>query len=665
MRREIWITVNFVVCFLLYSMVTPLFVSAGDEDILEMDLANLMDVQITSAGRKSQVLSDVPAAVYVINREKIFESGATTIAEALRLVPGLQVARINANRWAISSRGFNGTFSNKLLVQIDGRSVYTPSYSGVYWDLQHVLLEDVDRIEVIRGPGATLWGANAVNGIINVITLPASDTQGGLVSLGTGTHEKLMAGARVGTKLNTDTYARFYAMGNDRDSFVKASDGSDGNDGWKNGQAGFRIDGDKGIRHAWTLQGDIFRVESEQDVAIRPVPQFPYNDAIVDSVKSHGGNILGRWTSKNSKQDIWTAQAYYDYNTRDEYSLGQTHHTLDMDFQHRFQPSGGHDVVWGMGYRMVRDDFSNTFQVQIMPEAQATHLFSGFVQDEITIIDDLLWLTLGSKIEHNDYTGIELQPNARILWRPAKRHSFWTSVARAVRTPSRMEDSGRILQGIIPFPMYTQISLNGSPEYDAEKLIALETGYRYAATNNFSADISLFYNRYTDLGGIVQEEDRWTMYFANNVKGNTYGMEFAVTWLPVEWLETEFTYSCLQMDITGDAYSKKTIEETSPSHQAGLRLGIDLKKNLRLNLWARYTGEIKFMDFTNTDRYRYVVDDSFALDANIRWQINGNMDLTVAGQNLLDGDFMEYGSDSYLTPIEIQRTLYAKITWRF
>ena len=665
MHWKFWIYVTFVICFLLYSMVTPVFANTGDENILEMDLDSLMDVQITSAGRKSQVLSDVPAAVYVIHRKKLLESGATSIAEALRLVPGLQVARINANRWAISSRGFNGTFSNKLLVQIDGRSVYTPSYSGVYWDLQHVMLEDVDRIEVIRGPGATLWGANAVNGIINVITLPASDTQGGLVSLGTGTHEKLMASARVGTKLNTDTYARFYAMGNDRDSFVKASDGSDGNDGWKNSQAGFRIDGDKGIRHSWTLQGDIFQVESEQDVNIRAIPTPPYNDPLVDSVKSHGGNILGRWTLKDSKHDLLTIQAYYDFNTRNEFSLDQTHHTFDMDFQHRFQPAGGHDVVWGVGYRMVRDDFSNTFQVQMIPDAQTTHLFSGFVQDEITIVDDLLWLTLGSKIEHNDYTGVEIQPNARILWRPGKRHSVWTSVARAVRTPSRMEASGKIIQGIIPFPVYTEISLNGSSEYDAEKLIALEAGYRYAAGKKFSADISLFYNRYTDLGGIIQGENPESQYFANNMKGNTYGVEIAVTWLPVEWMETEFIYSCLQMDITGDEYSKKAIEDTSPSHQAGLRLGIDLTKNLRLNLWARYTGEIKFVDFINTDGYRHVINDTVSLDANIRWRINSNIDFTVAGQNLLDGDFMEYGSDGYLTPIEIQRTLYAKITWRF
>ena len=662
MRWSFWFPVNLVACFLLYSMVTSVFANAGDEDILEMDLANLMDVQITSAGRKSQALSDVSAAVYVIYREKLLDSGATTIAEALRLVPGLQVARINANRWAISSRGFNGTFSNKLLVQIDGRSVYTPSYSGVYWDLQHVLLEDVDRIEVIRGPGATLWGANAVNGIINIITLPASDTQGGLVSLGTGTHEKLMTGARVGTKLNTDTYARFYAMGNNRDSFVNASDGSDGNDGWKNAQTGFRIDGDKGIRHTWTLQGDIFQVDSEQDDTL---PFSLDNYSFVENVKSHGGNILGRWTLKDAKHDILTVQAYYDFNTRDEPSLDQTHHTLDMDFQHRFRPAAGHDVVWGMGYRMVRDDFSSTFQVQMIPDAQTTNLFSGFVQDEITIIDDLLWLTLGSKIEHNDYTGVEIQPNARILWRPGERHSVWASVARAVRTPSRMEDSGRIIQGIIPFPVYTEVSLNGSSEYDAEKLIAWETGYRYAAGTNFSADISLFYNQYTDLGGIVQGENWWSMYFANNVKGNTYGMEVAVTWQPMEWMETEFTYSCLQMDITGDAYSKKMMEDTSPSHQAGLRLGIDLTKTLRLNLWARYTGKIKFVDITNFDRYLHVIDDTVSLDANIRWRINGNIDFTVAGQNLLDGDFMEYGSDSYLTPIEIQRTLYAKITWRF
>ena len=477
-----------------------------------------------------------------------------------------------------------------------------------------------------------------------------------------------MAAARMGTTLNTDTYVRFYAMGNDRDSFVNASDGSDGNDEWKNGQAGFRIDADKGTRHTWTLQGDIFQVESDQDVNIRPIPIYPYNDPLVDNVKSHGGNILGRWTLKDTKRDILTVQAYYDFNTRDEYSLDQTHHTFDMDLQNRFQPARGHDVVWGLGYRMIRDNFSNTFQVQMVPDAETTHLFSGFAQDEITIIDDLLWLTLGSKIEHNDYTGLEIQPNVRILWRPEKRHSVWASVARAVRTPSRMEASGKIFQGFqsIQFPpWYIPAYLNGSPEYDAEKLIAWETGYRYAAGSDFSADISLFYNRYTDLGGIVEGEDLGTLYFGNNMKGNTYGLEFTVTWLPVEWMETEFTYSYLQMDITGDEYSKKIAEETSPSHQAGLRLGFDLTKNLRLNLWARYTGKIKFVDPTNIDSYLHVIDDTVSLDANVRWRINDNIDFMVAGQNLLDGELMEYGSDSYLSPIEIQRTLYAKITWLF
>lgn len=640
----------------------------ADVDMLDMDLSSLMEIQITSAGRKEQNLADVPAAVYVIDQEDIKNSGFTSVPELLRLVPGLQVARISSSKWAISSRGFNGTFANKLLVQIDGRSVYTPSYSGVYWDVQNVVLEDVDRIEVIRGPGATLWGANAVNGIINIITKQSSDTQDSLLSAGAGSHEKAMATLRHGAQFNENTYGRFYLSHHEQDSFEFAEDGSDAHDEWQITNGGFRLDGDVGLQNSWTLQGDLYHGDNDQRIDTFWTRTPPYLLQVFDRLDTNGCNLLSRWQHTFSEKSSWTLQTYYDFTNRDEKYLEQTNHTFDIDFQHRFQVQSRHDIVWGIGYRFNKDDFNNTYQVEFTPDSRSNDLFSAFLQDEITLLKEKLLLTIGSKFEYNSYTGFEVQPNMRLLWKPGARHSLWTSVARAVRTPSRIEDSGRITTAVIPAPVLFDLSIFGTSDFESERLTAYEAGYRYIPAQNFSIDIALYCNKYRGLQSYYQESQFMPIYFFNAMEGDIHGLEIATAWAPTDWLETELGYSYIEVAMDDNSaanlYQEEVSEGSSPRHRFSVRTNFDLGNNLYLNLWGHYTDQLKAASVLAVQN-NVVVDDYVNLDANVRWLPKEGLEITLAGQNLLDSGHIEFIQEAFTTPIDIQRSIYAKMTWRF
>ncbi len=647
-------------------------VQAAENDILDLDLSSLMQIQITSAGRKAQNLADVPAAVYVISQEDIHNSGVTSIPEALRMVPGLQVARISSNKWAIASRGFNGTFSNKLLVQIDGRSVYAPSYSGVYWDVQNVMLEDVDRIEIIRGPGATLWGANAVNGVINIITKQSSDTQGVLLSVGAGDHEQGMASFRYGTQFNENIYGRFYVSRHDQDAYQYTADGTDSKDDWQMTYGGFRLDGDVGLNDSWTLQADAYRGENNQRVDSIWEPNSTSPGQVQDSFNPEGANLLARWTHDISETNSWTLQTYYDYFQRNDIFVGQEYHIFDVDFQHRFQLAKNHDIIWGLGYRSIKDEFDNTFQAAFAPDSRTDTLLSAFIQDEICLLPERLWFTLGSKFEKNDYTGSEIQPSVRLLWKPKQKHSLWAAVSRAVRTPSRVEDTGQITIGVFelpspPYPagIFVPFSVIGNQDMDAEELLAYETGYRFQATENLSLDITLFYNIYDNLQTYQLTN---SLQFINGMEGKTYGGEVAAGWEPYPWLTTELSYSYieLQMDI-GDGLDPDyeiVTEESIPKHQVSIRSNIDLGHNVQLNLWGRYVDTLKTAT-TQAHDLGMEVDSYVELDANIAWQLREGLELMLVGQNLLDNHHLEFIQEYFTAPVEIERGIYAKLTWEF
>ena len=662
-----------VLCVLL--LIFSSSAMAANDNVLDLDLESLMQIQVTSAGRKEQNLMDVPAAIYVIDKEDINNSGATSIPELLRMVPGLQVARIGSSQWAITSRGFNGTFANKLLVQIDGRSVYTPSYSGVYWDVQNVVLEDVDRIEVIRGPGATLWGANAVNGIINIITKQASDTQGRLVSVGSGNHEKLMATARYGSQFNQNTYGRFYLHRHEQGAYDTLKDKTDAHDDWLITQGGFRFDGDLGLNDTWTLQGDLYQGDRNLLVSDLWIAEPPYRTEQIGTFDVDGHNILARWEHKTSDTNVGTAQIYYDYTNRKDAYLEQTNRTLDIDLQQRFQYAERHDIVWGLGYRLNSDDFSRSFQIDFTPDSDTQQTFSAFAQDEIALFANKVWLTLGSKFEHNDYSGFEVQPNVRVLWKPQDNHRLWASISRAVRTPSRIEDSSRITTLVIPpspteypfNPEPIRVSIFGKSEFKSERLIAYEVGYRYLPKESISFDLTLFFNDYDNLQAYSQPSllDP-TIYFDNTISGEVYGLEFTTQWSPTDWLKTELSYSYIDIKMKDtqaltQADQEAMIEGSSPQNQISLKASIALQDNLHLNLWGRYVDKLEKSSIVAD----FPVDDYTTLDANIRWQPVDDLELSLVGQNLFDNKHLEYISEQFTEPTEIGRSLYAKLTWHF
>jgi iron complex outermembrane receptor protein len=386
----------------------------------------LMDVEVTSVSRRPEKLTEAASAIQVITGEDIRRSGANSIPEALRLAPNLQVAQVNSSQWAVSSRGFNNVLSNKLLVMIDGRTVYTPLYAGVFWDVQDALLEDIDRIEVVSGPGGTLWGANAVNGVINIITKSAKDTQGFFMEAGAGTESNGFGSMRYGGQLSPGLYYRVYGKGFNRDELVVA-DGSDAGDGWDMGQGGFRLDWEPNQDDVLTLQSDFYDSK-------------PNPEAASDPVVAMGGNILGRWTHKISDDSDFQVQFYYDRTRRDfNDEFTENLDTYDFDAQHRFQIGDRQEIIWGLGYRRMDDSVANLELLGFDPGNKTLSLYSAFIQDEITLIEDRLRLTLGSKFEHNEYTGFEVQPSGRLAWTPSTEHTVWAAVSRAVRTPSRID----------------------------------------------------------------------------------------------------------------------------------------------------------------------------------------------------------------------------------
>jgi iron complex outermembrane receptor protein len=386
-------------------------------DLTSVSIEDLMNMTVTSVSRTEQTIANAAAAVFVITSEDIRRSGVTSIPEALRMVPGLEVARIDANKWAISSRGFNGRFASKMLVQIDGRTVYTSLFSGVFWDAQDTVLEDIERIEVIRGPGATLWGANAVNGIINIITKDAGDTKGGLLSAGGGTMERAFGTARYGTQLGSSSALRFYVKYLDRAGMDDLQTGHEAHNGWNSVRGGFRLDSEPSSSDTLTLQGDYYDERlNETYVNQTPNSIFDY------TTPSSGGNLLARWKRAFSDTDDLTLQLYYDRIEMRYAVIDEQRDTVDIDFQNRFAFGALQEIIWGAGYRFSHDRTQFPFPtLNLGPGIEDNHLFSFFVQDSIALVPDQLNLIIGSKFEHNDYTGFEVQPNARLIWTPTRQ----------------------------------------------------------------------------------------------------------------------------------------------------------------------------------------------------------------------------------------------------
>lgn len=653
--------------------------STGDNQYLDLDLVQLMQVTITSVAKKPQTLADTAAAVFVISQEDIRRSGVTSIPEALAMAPGLQVARISASKWSIAARNFGGYTSNKLLVLIDGRSVYTPAYSGTFWDMQNTLMEDIERIEVIRGPGGTIWGANAVNGVINIITRKAQATQGTLLRTGGGNQERFQGAVRHGMALGDEAFARLYVTGNDRDNNRLADGGEDSHDSWNTLQSGFRADGTVGARSEWTLQGDLFRNRGDQIVYPYWLEGPPYVRTDFGRYAAEGGNLIGSWQHDHGGGHRSSLKAYYDFNNREESYYQQKFHTFDLDLQHERRLGQSNSITLGGGYRHVDGQFASTYQVSI-PD-QGIDLYSAFLQDEITLLTDYLWLTLGTKFEHNDFTGPEWQPSIRLLWKPQTSHSLWTAVGRAVRTPSMVENGGNLVFAKFPGPSGVQtFRLQGSSDFDVEKLLAYEAGYRWQALRSLSLDLAGYYNVYDDIYAVVPvvREGQPGVMFDNVKEGKGYGIELAAGWQTASWLQLTFTYAYQRLDLddSGSSFpfggagagSPDIVQDFSvinhPRHQAAIRSAVDVAEGWQFNWWLRYVDGIEGRN--NTDLNSTLpVDSYFLLDANLVWKPVKSLEIMLAGQNLLGGAQLQYIAELITPATEIERGVYLKATWCF
>jgi iron complex outermembrane receptor protein len=652
-------------------------------DLAELSLEELMNIEVYSVSKRGQALSESAAAIYVLTQEDIHRSGATSIPEALRFVPGLEVAHIDSNTWAITSRGFNERFANKLLVLIDGRSVYTPLFAGVYWDVQDTLLEDVERIEVIRGPGGTLWGANAVNGVINIITKKTSDTQGMLVSVGGGTEERFFTHTRYGGKIGENTHYRIYGKYFDRQNFNDPNGGS-ADDDWNTGRGGFRLDSKLSDKNDIMMTGDFYTGERDNG-QIEATLAPPYVTAFQSESDVHGGHFLTRWTHTLSDDVSFKLQAYYDRTERDDDQFRENRDTIDIEWQNDIRLFGINRLSWGLGYRWMRDDIRNEFTTQWDPDDRSSSLYSGFVQNELTLLDDRLRLTLGTKIEHNRYTGWEFQPSGRALFKPADRHAIWAAVSRAVRTPSRAENDITLNTVVLPpgvpppgFPappnplVPTVIQMLGNSGYDSEDLLAYELGYRTQLHDTLSLDIATFYNDYRHLRTITLDPnvpveplaDRTNIRFlaTNKMEGETYGVEVAVDWLPrSNWrVRAGYSYFDVDLDLKGSAAATDPIskgqDDASPHNTVFVRNMINLPYNLELDANLRYVDAVSVVDASS-----YI-----NLDARVGWKPFANWEFAVVGQNLLEDDHKEYGSSAFVATqySRVPRGFYLQATFR-
>jgi iron complex outermembrane receptor protein len=631
--------------------------------LADLSLEELGNVQVVSVSKRAEPLIATAASVFVITRDDILRSGVTSIAEALRLAPGVEVARRSAHAWSISIRGFNRDLSNKLLVLIDGRSVYSPLYAGVFWDVQDTLLQDVDRIEVISGPGGTVWGANAVNGVINIITRSAGETKGSYVAVGGGIEEEAFAAFRYGGELGPGFDWRGYLKYFDRDS-SRQLDGQEAADDWRMVRAGFRADRDRSVAGKFRLQGDLYSGEKSgvflEDFELGTLP----GGVFADEVEVSGGNLLVQWSRALDGDGELELEAYLDHTRRDiPNTYDETRDALNIDVQQHASVGERHRITWGAGFRLTTDQLDNSAFAAFLPDSRTDRTYSLFLQDRIGLWDNGLLLTLGSKFEINDYTDFEWQPNVRLAWRPGERQTTWVAVSRAVRIPSRLDAHLRLTAPLavpsLPFPVY--VVINGSEDFDSEELTAYEAGYRFGASDAFSLDLSLYYNEYeslqtTEPGApelVLPSHILLPNTLANNLRGRSHGGTLAVDWRPAESWRLSFHYAWLDLQLrTGDESqdpAATALAGNSPRHQASLFSFVDVLEDFSLYTGLRYVGELPNLD----------VDAYTALDLSIRWHASDTFVASLTAQNLTDGSHLEFGAGAN----QAERALFLKLAW--
>ncbi len=646
---------------------------AQSQDPTMLSLEELMGIEISSAAKRPQRLSDAATAIYAIGREEIRRSGATSLPELLRTVPGVQVSRIDGSRYAVSIRGFSSRYSGKLLILQDGRTLYSPLFSGTYWEAQDVLLEDVERIEVIRGSGGTLWGANAVNGVINIITRQAKDTQGTYVEARAGTLERGVA-VRHGTALASGGHARAYAK-IDRHDPLETASGDETYDAWEQQRAGFRVDLVPSASDKVTVQGDVFEAHSQQRVLLMPAPTVPAS-FVPDTALSQGANLLVRWQRELGQKESWQLQAYADQTRQADVMQQHRIDTLDIEWQHRLPLTASQDLTWGLGLRSVRQRLDGGFTVSMNP-AQHDHLvYSAFVQDEIQLHPDV-HLTLGSKVEHNGYTGLEMQPSARLQWRASPTDNVWAAASRSVATPSMATTATVGHFGIQTIPGFGDavIGVRGNPDLLSEVMNSFELGYRGQFGPRFNLDVAAFYNQYDHLVSrevgmpfpALLPTPHLVLPFPldNQVEGKTYGFELAANWQVSPGWRLHGSYSWLQMDLKakpgGTGLVAFGAAGHSPEHMVKLHSLHQLAHNLELDASLNYSSKLTFSSPLSG---ALEVPGHTRLDLRLGWRPSANVEVNLIGRNLLKDRHPEFLADD-VRANQVPRSVLLQAKWKF
>ena len=661
-------------CLVLLATMSPTARPQGKSpDLTNQSLEDLMNIEVNSASKKEEKLSRTASAIFVITQDDIRNSGATNIQDLLRMVPGLDVAQINGSTWAVSARGFNDQFADNLLVLIDGRTVYSPLFSGVFWDAQNVPLEEIDRIEVIRGPGATVWGANAVNGVINITTKSAADTQGGLVTGVGGNQDHGMGMAQYGGKIGNSTSYRIFSNYSNLNHLPDAS-GQNGEDGWQNYRGGFRVDSNLTAKDSITIEGDTeLGNEGERVESIASISP-PVNQLENLRQTFSGWDVVGRWNHTDSPRSEMSLQMYFDRTSRDDSTAGEADVTFDVDFHHHFKWGSRQDFVWGLGYRVTSDHTKSTLRSSFVPVNLSYQSFNSFVQDEIAVSPNWVYLTPGAKFEHNHFGGFDFQPSAHITWIVNDHNMLWADISRAVRTPSRAVETFRLNSEVLPNPEGPPILVSefGNPQQENEGLVAMEAGYRVEPAANISLDLTAFYDRHSQLQSIEPgvpylETDPSPLhlvvplYLRNMLYGEAHGLEAAVKWKANSRWTLSPGYSFLAMHLhryagSIDPSSVASDEGGSPTHEAQLRSHLELPGRWQWDASAYFVDRLPFQGVPSYTR----------LDTGLTWKAREHLSISFIGQNLLRDHHLEFnGLDQLIQSSLIKRSVFARFAWQF
>ncbi len=622
-------------------------------DLTELSLQDLMSIEVTSVSKRAEPLNTAAAAIFVLTGEEIRRSGARSIAEALRRVPGLQVSRTSAENYSVSSRGFNAA-ADKLQVLLDGRSVYTPLFSEVFWDVLDTYMPDIEHIEVIRGPGAALWGANAVNGVINIVTKSSKDTLGTNIVGSAGNEERHFSALRSGHALGRAAHVRAYAMDRTLDSSAFA-DGEDQIDGMRKTQAGLRADWNPNDRDSYRFTGDVYSAhKTDEDLLLNPA-----------ETDLNGGNIGAMWTRSLANGDQVSLGTYIDQYTRDIPQIFiEDRLTWNVEAQHNLALGQSHNMVYGASYRRTQDHTADFRRAVVIfePPSRTLTTWGGFVQDQFTVPGTRLNITLGSKLEHNDFTGFEIQPSIRVGHPIGERGFTWSALSRAVRTPNRLSNNVAIFcsETLVERGLCDQAGANfriGNPDFDSEVALTYEWGLRWWSQSSWSADLALYYSRWDRVQSAESIAGSPFELVDNKIEGDTHGAELSVLWRPSVWLLVRGHYAYIQHDMNPKAGSTDTstaseIEGGDATHQAGLNLAWSPSPRWAIDTYVRHQSRLKFN----------AVPSYTELTVRAGWLLHKNLEIALIGDNLLHAQHGEANMPDRRA--EFERSVALELVWK-